>query len=208
MERTNSDSSKTCILRRARYKYKFPCNSKQLSLGYIWNIIRPRNVQTYTEGNKPICNTANKQKEARGPSENQICNCMVEYMLITWNNKFHFDNHTHEHVMYVISTGLRSVIIHTQNAASVGMSRDRFLTLLCSNQITVMKRQLGDSRAMSHNSKFRQLSTHHKISGRIHIGKIPISRTYILSSFYQRKAKQYGIKCLNFVRHKATTSTT
>jgi hypothetical protein len=32
--------------------------------------------------------------------------CTVEYILTTINKKFHFDNHTHEHVTQVISTGL------------------------------------------------------------------------------------------------------
>jgi hypothetical protein len=66
----------------------------------------------------------------------------------------------------------------------------------CYNWITTMQRQLGDSQAMTHNSKFGQLLTHHKISGRVHNGRttdyrrgnIPILRAYILSCLYQRKA--------------------
>jgi hypothetical protein len=61
-----------------------------------------------------------------------------------------------------------------------------------------MQRQLGDSQAMTHNSKFGQLLTHHKISRHVHNGKttdyrrgnIHISRVYILSCLYQRKAPQ------------------
>src|SRR5215510_3415071 len=61
-----------------------------------------------------------------------------------------------------------------------------------------MQSQLGDSQAMTHNSKFGQLFTHHKISGHLHTGKttdyrrgnIPISRAYILSCLYHRKAPQ------------------
>jgi hypothetical protein len=68
----------------------------------------------------------------------------------------------------------------------------------CSNWITRMERQLGDSQAMTHNSKFGQLLTHHKILGPLHTrrtadcrwGNIPISRPYILSCWYQRKAPQ------------------
>jgi hypothetical protein len=65
------------------------------------------------------------------------------------------------------------------------------------NRIAMMHSQLGDSQAMTHNSKFGQLLTHHKISGRLHNrrtvyqrGNIPISRAYILSRLYQRKAPQ------------------
>jgi hypothetical protein len=51
-----------------------------------------------------------------------------------------------------------------------------------------MKSQLGDSQAMTQNSKLGQLLTHHKISGRVQNGRttdyrrgnIPISRAYIL----------------------------
>jgi hypothetical protein len=61
-----------------------------------------------------------------------------------------------------------------------------------------MQSQLGDSQAMTHNSKFGQLLTHHKISAGLHTGRttdyrrgnIPISRMYILSCLYQRKAPQ------------------
>jgi hypothetical protein len=52
-----------------------------------------------------------------------------------------------------------------------------------------MQSQRGDSQAMTHNSKFRQLLTHYKISGRVHNGRttdyrqgnIPITKVYILS---------------------------
>jgi hypothetical protein len=61
----------------------------------------------------------------------------------------------------------------------------------------MVQSQLGDSQAMTHNSKFGQLLTHHKISGRLHNritdyqrGNIPILRVYILSSLYKRKAPQ------------------
>jgi hypothetical protein len=68
----------------------------------------------------------------------------------------------------------------------------------CYNWIATMQRQLGDSQAMTHNSKFVQLLTHHKISGHVHNGRttdyrrgnIPISRVYILSCLYQTKAPQ------------------
>jgi hypothetical protein len=61
-----------------------------------------------------------------------------------------------------------------------------------------MQSQLQDSQAMTHISKFGQLLTHHKISGRLHTGRIadyrrgniPISRAYILSCLYQRKSPQ------------------
>jgi hypothetical protein len=64
-----------------------------------------------------------------------------------------------------------------------------------SNRITMMQRQLGDSQAMTHNSTFGQLLTHHKISGHLHTGTTtdyrwgnrPISRAYILSWLYKRK---------------------
>jgi hypothetical protein len=67
-----------------------------------------------------------------------------------------------------------------------------------SNRITTMQRHLVHSQAMAHNSKFGQWLTHHKISGRLHTGRttdhrrgnIPISRAYILSCLYQRKAPQ------------------
>jgi hypothetical protein len=61
-----------------------------------------------------------------------------------------------------------------------------------------MQSQLGNSQAMTHNSKFDQLLTHNKISGRLHNrritdyrqGNIPIWRAYILSCLCQRKATQ------------------
>jgi hypothetical protein len=61
-----------------------------------------------------------------------------------------------------------------------------------------MQSQLEDSQAMTHNSKFGPLLTHHKISGRLHNGRttdyrrgnIPISTAYILLCLYQRKAPQ------------------
>jgi hypothetical protein len=67
-----------------------------------------------------------------------------------------------------------------------------------SNRITTMQSHLGDSQAMTHNSTYGQLLTHHKISGRLHTGRttdyrrgnIPISRAYILSCLYQRKPPQ------------------
>jgi hypothetical protein len=49
----------------------FNINQDSYPMGYISNILQPRNVQTYAEGDKPICNAANKQKEARGPSDTQ-----------------------------------------------------------------------------------------------------------------------------------------
>jgi hypothetical protein len=61
-----------------------------------------------------------------------------------------------------------------------------------------MQSQLGDSQAVTNNSKLDQLLTNHKISGRLHNerttdyqrGNIPISRVYILACLYQRKAPQ------------------
>jgi hypothetical protein len=61
-----------------------------------------------------------------------------------------------------------------------------------------MQRQLGDSQAMAHNSKFGQLLAQHKISERVHNrrttdyrrGNIPMSRAYIILCLYQRKAPQ------------------
>jgi hypothetical protein len=66
-----------------------------------------------------------------------------------------------------------------------------------------MQSQLGDSQAMTHNSKFGQLLTNHKISGCLHTwrttdyqqGNIPISRAYILSCLFQRKTPQILAKC-------------
>jgi len=84
----------------------FHITQRQLSLEYNGNILQPRNVQTYTEGNKLICNAANKQKEARGSSKTQICIYTVEYSLITRNKKIIFNNHTDECVTQVISAGL------------------------------------------------------------------------------------------------------
>jgi len=52
-----------------------------------WDVLEiffsPKMFKTYTEGNKLICKSANKQKEARGPSETQICICTVEFSLNT-----------------------------------------------------------------------------------------------------------------------------
>jgi hypothetical protein len=59
--------------------------------------------------------------------------CMVEYILITINKKFHFDNHIHERVTQVISRGLLKFlcgIIHTTHAVSVRRCLVRFLALL------------------------------------------------------------------------------
>jgi hypothetical protein len=61
-----------------------------------------------------------------------------------------------------------------------------------------MQSQLGDGQGMTHNSKFGQLLTLHKILGCVHNGRttdyqrcnIPILRAYILSCLYQRKAPQ------------------
>jgi hypothetical protein len=47
--------------------------------------------------------------------------CTVEYILITRNKKFVFNNHTHEHVTQVFYAGYWSLrtIIHTPSAVSV-----------------------------------------------------------------------------------------
>jgi hypothetical protein len=56
----------------------------------------------------------------------------VEYSLIARNKEILINNHTHERVTQIISAGLLEFasIIPTPYAASVGMSRDRFLALL------------------------------------------------------------------------------
>jgi hypothetical protein len=58
--------------------------------------------------------------------------CTVEYILITRNKKFIFDNHTHEDAMQVISAGLLEFVsdIHTPYAVSFRMSQHRLLALL------------------------------------------------------------------------------
>jgi glutamine phosphoribosylpyrophosphate amidotransferase len=47
--------------------------------------------------------------------------CTMEYILITKNKKFIFDNHTHERVTQVISAGLLefATVIHIPHAVSV-----------------------------------------------------------------------------------------
>jgi hypothetical protein len=96
MERTNSFGSETCSLVCTSDEYKFPNIARQLSLRCVWNILQPRNVQTYTEGNKLVCRVANKQKEGRGLSAIQICICTVQYSLTARNKKIVCDNHTHD----------------------------------------------------------------------------------------------------------------
>jgi hypothetical protein len=65
-----------------------------------------------------------------------------------------------------------------------------------SNQITTMQRQLVHSQAMTHNSKFGQWLTHHKISGCLHTRRtIDYRRGNItISCLYQRKVHRYWIK--------------
>ena len=89
-------------------------------------------------------------------------------------------------------------IIHTPYAASVGMSQDRFLAFF-----TMFHLNNNDAKAARGHPGYDPLfkiqpviDTHHKISGRLHTrrtadhrrGNMPISRVYILSCSYQRKA--------------------
>jgi hypothetical protein len=86
----------------------------------------------------------------------------------------------------------------------------------CYNWIMMMHSQLGDGQAMTHNSKFGQLLTHHKISGHLHIrrttdywwGNRSISRAYILSCLYWRKAPQILDKNVWTLSGKNRLSTT
>jgi hypothetical protein len=127
--------------------------------------------------------------------------CTVEYILITRNKKFLFDNHTRAcYANYLC--GITGICVwlftpHMQflfECLEIGSSH----YWQCYNWITMMKSQLGDSQTMTHTSKFGQLLSHHKISGCLHTGRItdyqwgniPILRAYILSCLYQRKAPQ------------------
>jgi hypothetical protein len=88
-------------------------------------------------------------------------------------------------------------IIHTPYAASVGMSRDRFLAILTMFHLNdnVAKAARGQP---GYDPLFKirpVIDTLHQISGRLHTGRtadhrqgnMPISRAYILSCVYQRK---------------------
>ena len=59
----------------------------QITQDSPWDVFEiffsPEMFKTYTEGNKLICKSANKQKEARGPSETLICICTEEFSLNT-----------------------------------------------------------------------------------------------------------------------------
>lgn len=111
----------------------------------------------YTEWNKQICNAANKEKEARGPSETQICIFTVESSHIARNKKF-FAIVIHMSVLRKSSLrdywSLRP-IIQTPYAASVGMSRDRFLAVL-----TMLHLNNNDAKAARGESDYDPLFAH------------------------------------------------
>jgi hypothetical protein len=189
----------------------FNVTQKQLPHGYIWNILQPKNVQIHPGGNKPISNAANKQKEARGPSDTQVYMCTVEYSLFAKNKKKIFAIIIHmSPVTQVISAGLLEYAsdysLHTHlllECLQTGFSHYWQHLLLecleigfshywqCSISITTMKRQLRDSQAMTHYSKFGQLLKHS--SGHLHTrrtddhrqGNMPILRVHILLCLHQ-----------------------
>jgi len=90
-------------------------------------------------------------------------------------------------------------IIHTPYAASVGMSRDRFLTILTMFHLNNDEKAARGQPGYDPLFKIRPvIDTHQQISGCLHTGrtadhqrgKMPISRAYIFSCIYQRKAPQ------------------
>jgi hypothetical protein len=142
------------------------------------------------------------ESDSDGSSFSEISDsdmCTVEYILTTINKNILFDNHTQacyaSHLCGITEVCLGLFTSHTQSLFEcLGIGSLHYWR--CYNWITTMQHQLQDSHVMTHNSKFSQLLTNHKISGRLHNrrtndyrrGNIPISMAYILSCLYQRKA--------------------
>jgi hypothetical protein len=128
--------------------------------------------------------------------------CTVEYSLIT-RNKFFFLISMHISMLHKSSlwnSWTLRPIIYTPYAASVGMSRDRFLALL-----TMFHPSNNDAEAAKGQPGYDPLfkiwpviDTHNKIWGHLHTrriadywqGNVPILRVHILSCLYHRKAPQ------------------
>ena len=83
MERTNSDDSILAFYGVPRIKKHFHITQDSSPWDVFEIFFSPEMFKTYTEGNKLICESANQQKEARGPSETQTCICTVEFSLNT-----------------------------------------------------------------------------------------------------------------------------